>query len=154
MAQDATNQLGLRMALDPNARKVTIPFPGGSITATRGLLNALFGAELVTAGTTGTSNVSVGSHQRVRVIGGPAKTIAANTYARKKFPSARSNGGSGGEPVAFLYGGDWWTARLTGSHQDLCSWLEGANWASNETILWRSEKGTKYGPFTPSQPAI
>lgn len=142
------------MAIDPNARKISLPFPGGSITATRGLLNALFGEELVTAGTTGTSNVSVKSHTRVRVIGGPGTSIGANTYSRKRFPSARSNGGAGGEAIAFLVGGDWWTARLTGSHQDLCDWLEGANWASNSTILWRSEKGTKYGPFTPTQPTV
>lgn len=142
------------MALDPNARKVSLPFPGGSITATKGLLEALFGEALVDAGMTGSTNVSVGSHQRVRVIGGPATNVAANVYTRKKFPSARSNGGAGGEAIAFLFGGDWWTARLTGSHQDLCSWLENANWSSGQTILWRSEKGTKYGPFTPSQPVI
>lgn len=142
------------MASDPNASKISLPFPGGSITATRGLLTALFGEDLVEAGSTGTSTVSVKSHTRTRVIGGPSTNVAANSYQRVKFPAARSNGGAGGEAIQFFFGGDWWTARLSGSHQDLSAWLAAANWSSNQTILWRSEKGTKYGPFQSSQPVL
>lgn len=136
------------MAVDPNARKISLPFPGGSLTATRGLLVALFGQDLVNAGLSGTASVSVKSHSRQRVIGGPSTSVSATSYTRKKFPAASSNGGSGGEPIALLVNGDWWTARLTGSHQDFNSWLEDSTWGSGQNALWRSEKGTKYGPFS------
>lgn len=138
------------MAIDQNARRVTMGFPGGSLSATRGLLVALFGPELVNASQTGTASVSVQSHSRVRVIGGAATAVSSTTYTRKKFPSGRSNGGAGGEAIKLMVAGDWWTARLTGSHQDFNDWLENSTWASGNTAMWRSEKGTTYGPFTPS----
>ena len=129
-------------------------FPGGSLSASRGLLVALFGPELVNASQTGTASVSVQGHSRTRVIGGPSISVSATSYNRKKFPSARSNGGAGGEAIRMLVAGDWWTARLTGSHQDFNAWLEGSNWGSGNTALWRSEKGSKYGPFTPTTPVL
>lgn len=125
-------------------------FPGGSLSATRGLLVALFGPALVNAAQTGTDAVSVKAHSRTRVIGGPATSVSATNYSRVKYPSGRSNGGAGGEAIRLFVGGDWWTARLTGSHQDFNSWLESSTWASGVTAMWRSEKGTTYGPFTPS----
>lgn len=137
------------MAADANARKLTLSFPGGSLTATRGLLVSLFGEGLIAAESTGTATVSVKAHQRVRVIGGPAKNIAANTYTRTKYPSGSLSGAAGGESIAVFDEGDWWTARLSGSHQDFNAFLEGATWASNKTINWRSEKGKPYGPFVP-----
>lgn len=148
-SQDATNQHMPHMAVDPNARKLTLSFPGGSLTATRGLLTSLFGPGLIAAESTGTATVSVKAHQRVRVIGGPAKNIAANSYTRTKYPSGTLSGSAGGESIAIFDEGDWWTARLSGSHQDFNAFLEGATWASNKTINWRSEKGKPYGPFVP-----
>ena len=38
------------MALDPKARKVAMNFPGGTLTATQGLLEAIFGPNLTGAG--------------------------------------------------------------------------------------------------------
>lgn len=135
------------MALDPNASKVSIPFNGGSLTATKGLLTALFGEELVQVASTGSQPVTVKSHSRVRVIGGPSTNVAGTSYTRTKYPSSSSNGGAGGEAIALYVDGDWWTARLTGSHQDFNAFLQNATWASGELAIWRSEKGTKYGPF-------
>ena len=137
------------MAVDQNARRITIGFPGGSLSASRGLLTTLFGASLVNSSQSGTESVSVKAHSRVRVIGSAATSVSANNYNRTKYPSGRSNGGAGGEAIRLFVAGDWWTARLTGSHQDFNSWLEDSTWGSGATAMWRSEKGTTYGPFTP-----
>jgi hypothetical protein len=142
------------MAIDPNSRRITIGFPGGYLSGTKGLLTALFGAELVNASMTGTGTVSRKAHGRVRVIGGSSTNVAATTFGVKKFPSGRSNGGAGGEAIKLFVNGDWWTARLGGSHQDFNDWLQDANWSSNNTALWKSERGTTYGPFTPTQPLV
>lgn len=135
------------MASDPLARKISIGFPGGSLTATRGLLEALFGENLVNADQYGTATVSVDGHSRTRVIGGPSTAVGAHTYTKKKFPTGQRGGGAGGESIQFLYQGDWWTARLSGSHQALNDWLSTSPGASTQALQWRSEKGTPYGPF-------
>jgi hypothetical protein len=142
------------MAIDPNARKISIGFPGGSITATRGLLTAVFGPDLVAQAAAATVNVTRKSHTRVRVIGGDSKSISSTTFTRKRYGAAQSNGGAGGEAIAMLYEGDWWTARLSGSHQDFNDWLQNSTWASGVSAMWRSEKGTKYGPFAASSPLV
>ena len=136
------------MTLDTKARKVALNFPGGTLTATQGLLEAIWGPNLTGAGSQiTTANVSVSGHSRVRVIGGPAKTISANTYTRKKYPTAVNGGAAGGEAIALLVSGKWWTARLSGSHQAFCDFLTGSSFTMSGALVWRSEKGTAYGPF-------
>ncbi len=135
------------MASDPKARKLSIGFPSGSLTASRGLLEALFGENLVNNEQYGESTVSVKGHSRTRVIGGATTSVAATTYTRKKYPTGQNGGAAGGEPIQFFVGGDWWTVRLSGSHQDLNSWLQTSPGASTSAVIWRSEKGTSYGPF-------
>lgn len=137
------------MAVDPKARKLSIGFPGGSLTATRGLLEALFGVTLVNASQYGQSNISVQGHSRTRVIGGASTPVAAHNYVAKKYPTGQRGGGAAGEPIQLLYGGDWWTARLTGSHQALNDWLSTSPGSGTQALQWRSEKGTPYGPFQP-----
>ena len=58
------------------------------------------------------------------------------------------------EPIQINIKGKWWTARLSGNHSDLMTYLCGENTAGNlrGVISWRSERGTTYGPvgqFTP-----
>jgi len=93
-------------------------------------------------------NVNRNGHTRTRVIGGNSTSVASANYVKKRFGSGRSNGGSGGEAIQFMIDGDWWTVRLSGSHQALNSWLGSSLWQSGNIVLWRSEKGTTYGPFT------
>jgi hypothetical protein len=136
------------MALDTQARKIALNFPGGSLSATKGLLEAIFGPNLTGAGgQVETSTVSVSGHSRQRIIGGPSKAVSAFNYVRKKYPAADAGGPAGGEAIALLVNGSWWTARLTGSHQSFCDFLTGASFTMSGALLWRSEKGTKYGPF-------
>jgi hypothetical protein len=136
------------MALDPKARKVALNFPGGSLTATRGLLEAIYGPDLTGAGGTSVPvTVSVSGHSRTRVIGGPSTSVAGSNYVRNKFPTNVNGGAAGGEAIALLVGGRYWTARLSGSHQAFAGFLQGASFFQNAPLFWRSEKGTQYGPF-------
>jgi len=135
------------MAADPKARKISIGFPGGSITATRGLLEAVFGAGLVQSSQYGSATVSVDGHSRTRVIGGPTTAVRQHNFTLQKFPTGPQAGGSGGEPIRILYEGKWWTARLQGSHQALNDWLQDGPGVGVQPRLWKSEKGTPYGPF-------
>jgi hypothetical protein len=138
------------MAVDPNARKLTIGFSGGSLTATRGLLASLFGPDLVQQATDETIQVSVRTHQRFRVIGGEASSVASSNYSRKRYPQGSGSGTAGGEPIRLFVDGDWWTARLSGSHQAFNAFLRTSTWASGENAIWKSERGTPYGPFSSS----
>jgi hypothetical protein len=137
------------VATDPLARKLALNFPGGTLTATRGLLQAVWGPDLGGAATDpAVATISVSGHTRQRVIGGPTKTISANTYTRKKYPVGGSAGAAGGESVALQVGGKWWTARLSGSHQAFNDFLRGSVFFQNAPMFWRSERGTAYGPFS------
>lgn len=142
------------MAVDPLARMVTIPFNGGSFTATRGLVNYLLGPDFVNTQETGQATVNVPNHPRTRVIGGPETQVAAFNYTRKKFPSALSNGGAGGEAIQVLLDGRAWTARLHGSHQDFLTFLKESTWETDKVFSIRSEKGKVYGPFRTAQETI
>lgn len=110
-------------------------------------MQAVFGTELVNAQQFGEASISVQGHSRTRVIGGASSPVAAHSYIKKKYPTGQRGGGSGGEAIQVLVGGDWWTMRLTGSHQDFNDWLASNPGSNTDAIQWRSEKGTPYGPF-------
>lgn len=136
------------MAVDNLAKKVTVNYDGGSITATRGLLESMFGADFSGLSTDGEQvTVSVQGHTRRRVIGGPGTSIAATTYTRTKYPVGSSSTAAGGEAILVDFGGGKWTVRLSGSHQDFCAFLLANSGPLQGNLFWQSEKGTKYGPF-------
>lgn len=138
--------------MDLKARKVTIPFNGGSVTGTIGLLEAVFGEQLVADQQGKLTAVARRAHSRRRVIGGPSESVAAASYNLTSY-GARGNGpASGGEPIQVFYAGDWWTMRLTGSHTAFDGFLKQGGFAGGKVVLWRSEKGTKYGPYQSQQP--
>lgn len=138
------------MAVDSEARKLTIGFNGGSLTATKGLLSALFGPDLVQQASDETIAVAVRSHQRFRVIGGDSTSVASSNYSRKRYPQGGKSASAGGEPIRLFVDGDWWTARLSGSHQSFNAFLRSSSWGSGENAIWKSERGTSYGPFKSS----
>jgi len=144
------------MAVDPLAKQISIGFEGGSISATRGLLQALFGATLTNPAIGTPQQVTRNQHPRIRVIGGSEVMVDASITNRIKYPSGSSNGGAGGEAIRFVLGAKEWTARLTGSHFKFNEFLQAGNWTSSQPILWKSEKGKSYGPFVavvpPSNP--
>lgn len=142
------------MAVDPLARRLTVGFPGGSLNAARGTLEALFGEDLVQQSVAATVSVTRRTHNRTRVIGGASTSVASATYSRTKYPQGSSDGAAGGEPIRLFIDGDWWTARLSGSHQDFNAFLEDAQWASGKNAIWKSERGTPYGPFKSTSPTL
>ena len=139
------------MALDPKARDVRIPYAGGACEMTRGLAEVLFGADFgVLEATPVTTNVSVKSHQRVRVIGGGATTVDAYNYTFQKYPTMQTSLASGGEPVMVtLNTGDSWTVRVSGPLNEFATFLKDQTIQTG--IFFTSEKGTVYGPFTVNQ---
>ena len=136
------------MALDPKARDVRIPFEGGSCEMTRGLAEILFGNNFgVLEATPVATNVSVRSHQRVRVIGLPATTVGAYNYTFQKYPTMQSSLAAGGEPVKVtLNDGTSWTARVSGPLNEFATFLKDKTIQTG--IFFTSQKGTVYGPFT------
>lgn len=114
------------MAIDPKARKFSLSWNGGYLTASVGLLEALYGpdfAEKVGAGKAKT--ISVKGHSRQRMIGGPAKAVASYTFNVIDYPRRVNGGAAGGQPIRIEYNGAWWTARLGGSVQDFKAFLAG-----------------------------
>lgn len=135
------------------ARVYTVNFAGGgAITATKGLLDSIFAAGKVTSGSCNapTETVSVKSHERKRIIGGSSKTVAGYDYTLKAYPTTPKLARSGGEEIKVRVKGEWWTARLSGSHQNFMAWLC-ANTSSLavDEFYWKSQHGTNYGPVGP-----
>ena len=130
------------------AKKIALNFPGGSLTATKGLLEAIFGPNLTGAGenvTVGT--VTVSGHSRTRVIGGPSTAVGGYSYTNKKYPTTVNGGASGGKVVMLLVGGKYWRARLSGSQQNFADFCAGASFFFDGAFFFKSERGKGYGPF-------
>lgn len=143
------------MALDPQARKIALNFPGGSLVATKGLLEVIFGGDLNGAGEqVTTSEVTVSGHSRVRVIGEPSVSVSGSTYVKKKYPKTMSGGAAAGEPIYLLVNGKYWTARLQGSGQNFSDFLTGASFFLDGALFWKSTRGSIFGPFGLADPIL
>lgn len=135
------------MAGDLNARRVTINYEGGSFDMALGNIKGLFGESLVNEQTQGKDvTVSVKSHARTRVIGGPATNVAANSYTYKQFPSSSHSLAAGGEEVAVWWEGSEgrWISRVSGP---LYAFGEYLNSAAEFDTFFRAAGGKTYGPF-------
>jgi hypothetical protein len=136
------------MAIDLKAKKVALNFPGGSLTATKGLLEAIFGPNLTGAGEQATvGTITVSGHSRTRVIGGPSTAVGGYSYTNKKYPTTVNGGASGGKVVMLLVGGKYWRARLNGSHQNFADFCTGASFFFDDAFFFKSERGKGFGPF-------
>lgn len=132
------------MAVDKDARKFSVSWDGGNLTATVGLFKALYGEkweEKVGAGKAKT--ITVKGHSRTRVIGGPASAVAGHSYSVISYPRKMRGGASGGQPIRILLGGSFWTARLGGSVQDFKAFLSGVG-APLTVFTFITEKGGEY----------
>jgi len=139
------------MALDPKAREITLTYAGGYIEMTRGLAEAVFGADNPALEADPIDlTVSVKSHSRTRVIGGPTTTVNAYQYTYKKFPTSSNDPASGGKEIYVDIGdGKKWTARVGGSFADAAVFFKD-NVQSNQ-VFFQSYAGTQYGPFYATQ---
>ena len=135
------------MADDPKAKGLTVNYTGGSLTMPVGTLESLFGADAeILTPVPGTETVSVKSHSRTRVIGKPSSNVSGYSYENIQWPTSQANNAAAGEACLFAWDGSDgnWTGRVTGALSSLGVFLS-AN--STKTVVFRSERGTKYGPF-------
>jgi hypothetical protein len=135
------------MATDPDGKDLTVNYPGGSLTMTVGALKSLFGDDTpIITPVPETKQVTVKSHSRVRVIGQPATNVTGFSYEFTQWPTSQANNAASGDVVLLSWEGSEgdWTGRVTGAFSALGIFLV-AN--STKPVLFRSERGTKYGPF-------
>ena len=135
------------MANDPEAKKVSINFDGGTVVMTFGMVKSLFTDTNEYLKPEGKDvDVSVKGHTRTRVIGGGSTPVAAYNYTYKSWPRLPGSTSSGGQAILMRWDGSdgWWTARLHGSAADFGSFLAAK---SPLAVAFKTERGTKYGPF-------
>ena len=138
------------MTDDPKARDLTLNYAGGSLTMSRGALEDLFGEDAtVLTPVPDTKQVTVKSHSRTRVIGEPASNVTGFSYELTQWPTSQANNAAAGEVVLLSWDGSDgdWTGRVTGSMSALGIWLVDT---STKAVVFRTERGTKYGPFQKS----
>jgi hypothetical protein len=118
------------MAADPKARLVTVAYPGGTMTATIGLLEYLLGDLKLSwrAPSDSTNNAGrrlrkYGSRQRARARGGRVMNLA-------------------------LLGGGVWQVRITGSDIDFVDFILARVGEGLVLNAWTA-RGTEYGPQFP-----
>jgi hypothetical protein len=136
------------MAQDLLATKVSIGFTGGTITATRGLLEAVFGDNFVKDAAEMEKTVTRRAHTRRRVIGGPTSGVAGAQYTQPVGGTRSSGSALGGEAVRVLVDDKWWIMRLSGSHKAFNELLGSGLYQGGKVVFWKSEAGRTYGPYT------
>jgi hypothetical protein len=133
--------------MDADARSVTLNYTGGSLTTTIGVAKSLFGDQYDQLVSTAVPvNTSVSAHQRVRVIGLPASNVTAHSRDYQGWPTSQANGAAAGKKVLIAWTGSEgnWTGRVTGALADFGSFLTET---TDKAVVFRSSRGTKYGPF-------
>ena len=117
-----------------------------------GALESLFGSEAeILSPVPTTETVTVKSHSRVRVIGEAASNVTGYSYENIQWPTSQANNAAAGEVVLLSWEGSdgSWTGRVSGALSALGVFLV-AN--SPKPVVFRSERGTKYGPFIKETP--
>ena len=106
-------------------REITMTFPGGSLTAKRDVLEQLFNSELLPDQCAPAERVvNRKEYVRTKYVGAtPSAIIRTEPYVLRTYGSGDSSNAAGGEPIRFLINDSWWTARLTGTHQDFNNYL-------------------------------
>ena len=116
------------MAVDPKAVKTTVSFKGGTLTATLGLIEYVFGAQKTT-------------WQPIA----DAPTVPGGRR-RRKYGTRQRSQAEGGRVLYFkLDTGGLWTVRTTGADIDLIDeLLVKADTAKLKNVY--TARGTKFGP--------
>lgn len=130
-------------------REGTINYIAGSITASRGVLASMFAVGKFDNGCeTRLIERKRVSYPRTQFIGDTPRIVDGSSWEEVRFPSKKKGLAAGGEPIQLGVAGEYWTARLTGTHSAFMTWLCGENQKGNlaTVITWQSERGTTYGP--------
>ena len=107
-------------------RLATINYTGGSVTAARGVLAAMFQAGEFPEGCESVlRDRSRNSYTRSAYIGAPSVVVGASNWQEVKYNSQTKSLAAGGEPIQLRIKGEWWGARLSGNHSNFMTWLCG-----------------------------
>jgi hypothetical protein len=128
-------------------RSYTISFPGGSLTATKDVLQSMFEDDnLFDTCNPETKEVSrKQSSWTSYPQSSEIRTVQGYSYTLKNYSNGGNSRAAAGEPIKVLINNDFWTARLQGSHQDFMDFL-----CANRSSLrdgftyWVSQKGSPY----------
>ena len=135
------------MSIDMDARQITLNYEQGSIEMSIGNAKSIFGEafQQLDPGPVPTE-VSVKGHSRTPVIGGPSKTISAYSYQYLQWPTSQASNAAAGEVILMTWDGSGgpFTARVTGPLASAATFF--ATYTT-KTLAFRSQRGTKYGPF-------
>lgn len=135
------------MAVDMDARDITLNYTGGSVTMAVGNAKDIFGDDFagLDPGPVETS-VTVKSHSRTRVIGGPTTNVAGFNYIYAQWPTSTASNAAAGTVIYMSWEGSEgdFTGRVSGSMSALATFFT-AN--VKKALAFRTQRGTKYGPF-------
>jgi hypothetical protein len=116
------------MAIDPKARTITLTYPGGSVTAVRGLIEYIFGAQ------------QVSWEDPI----GPATTPGGNR--RRKYGTRQRSAAAGGRVMTLrLDEGHEWDVRYAGTDLDFLAQVIAKATPGKVLQAW-TPRGTIYGP--------
>ena len=127
-------------------RQYTISFPGGSIKATKDVLASMFERDnLPDTCNPETKEVSRKQYNWTPYPGAGVRIVEATTYTKKNYSNGGTSKAAGGEAIKVLINNDWWTARLTGSHQAFMDYLcDNRSALRDGFTYWKSEAGKPY----------
>lgn len=131
-------------------RDGTINFPGGSLTASRGTLAAIFTENaVVSACDAVNSNRSRKSYTRSEFIGADPRVVSASEWVETRYPYLTKSIAKGGQTIKLIIQGEPWTARLSGNLSNLADYFcqQGDDGNLNGTVAFMSERGSFYGPY-------
>ena len=128
-------------------RNATLNFQGGSLTAPRGTIAAMF-RDTAFVSTCAYVEVQRSRKQYMRTseIGAQPRSVEAKEWTAKVYPSQTKSIAAGGEPIQLKIDGEWWTARLSGTHTAFMEFLCDSATSLYDHVAWRSARGTLYGP--------
>ena len=128
-------------------RNFTVSFPGGSLTASRDVISSIFKSDaLPSTCEPPETTVTRKEYSRTSYPGGPiGQLIKTEPYVLKNYSTGRSSRAAAGEAIKFLINGSFWTARLTGSHQNFMDYLcDNLSSLEGDSTYWVSNRGKPF----------
>ena len=139
-------------------RNATLNYAGGSLTMSRGNFAAMFfDAAFLSSCSFVTTERSRNQYMHTKEIGGEPRLVESSTWTEIsaelrpelcRYPSQTKSIAAGGEPIQIKIEGEWWTARLSGTHYSFMEFLCDSQDSLRGTVSWRSARGTLYGPVS------
>jgi hypothetical protein len=122
------------MATDPKARRITVAWPKGTMTATLGLIEYMLGDQKL-------------------VWQAPGGGTGAGGARKRKYGAKQRATALGGRPLTIvLDNGEAYTARVTGADIDFIDFVL-AKIGENKVLNIYTPRGTIYGPQFPEEAA-